>query len=121
MVASRTYWRISIPWLSGPWGASAARRSVVAAVGDRAGASAPSAQARSVVDLHQIEPFRRRDRRTGGAIARRERGGEIIGAPASLAHECERTDHRAYLRVQERARRGADAHLFALAHHTEPI
>src|ERR1019366_1511926 len=75
----------------------------------------------SIIHLHQIESLRRRHGGAGGSVARVAPGREVVHAPAALAHEHQRADHRAHLRMQERARAGRDPHLRAGAHHIEPI
>ena len=74
-----------------------------------------------IVDPHQIEPLRRRDRPGGGAVARVERRFQIVRAPLSLADQLQRADHRAHLVVQEGARRGLDDDLVAARHDVEPV
>ena len=69
----------------------------------------------------RYKPVRRRDRAAGGAVARLQRRRKILGAPAALAHQSQRADHRAHLVMQERARRRGDADLVAFALHIQAI
>src|SRR5262245_37785570 len=74
-----------------------------------------------IIHPREIEPVRRRDRSAGGAVALLERGGNIVGGPLALAHERERADHRAHLRVQERARRRRHVDLVRGSRDVEPL
>ncbi len=74
-----------------------------------------------VLHPHQIKPLRRGDLAAARAVAGGECGGEILGAPFALADMHQRADHRAHLMVQERARRGGDVHLVAVALNVEAI
>src|SRR5215831_20719843 len=63
---------------------------------------------RSIVDRHEIKPFRRSDRRAGGAVTRYKGLGEVVGAPFPLTNEGQRADHGADLMMQEGAGRCDD-------------
>ena len=75
----------------------------------------------SIIHPHQIEPLRRRDRAAGGAVLGGQCCGEIVHAPAALAHPNQRAHHRTHLAVQERARRGHDGDGIAISHDIELI
>ena len=74
-----------------------------------------------IIHPHQIKPLRRRDRAAGGAVARGECCGEIVGAPAAFADPDQRAHHRAHLAVQERARGCHDADVVAVRDDVELV
>ena len=73
-----------------------------------AGTSPATTAPHPVIHPHQIQPIRRRDGTTSGAVARGQCRRKIVGAPAPVADPDQRADHRAHLAVQKRARRGHD-------------
>ena len=56
-----------------------------------------------------------------GAVAGFERCSHVIGRPLASADQCQATDHRAHLVVEEAARRGLDVNFLALASDLQPV
>src|SRR5262249_60889473 len=54
----------------------------------------------SILHRHEIEPVGRRDLAAGAAVACRERGGKIVGAPFAVPDQHQRTRHRPHPLLQ---------------------
>src|ERR1700761_7671979 len=76
---------------------------------------------RRVIGPDEIKPVGRCVEPQRGPIACFERGAHIIRRPFALADQRQTTDHRTYLMMQERSRRGEYADPVATLHHIEPV